>query len=1369
VNVGRVQSALKACRELFSELGPAREHRRVWARAGHAAVEVRGLGATTDPVGKRRAGNPRIADAARRAVTGLRGVRWAEVNEVTAQLLVAFDEERVGVDQVVAAVRAVERDHGTDDDDFSWERPAHPADDTPLTTTLVALAADVVGVGAGLGARFAGPLARALPSHPAIKVPLALADGYPRLRRELEKRIGPVGADVLLGAGNAAIYGISEGPARPAVDAAYRLLLVAELRARRTCWDARGEELTESASRCGARAPDTAPRPAPLPDGPIESYTGKAAAGSFAAALGVLAATRDPGRAAEAINAVVPKSARLGREGFAAMLGRDLARDGVVPMDRSALRRLDRVSAVLIDSAILMTPDGEPDPMAEHVLVAARGAGRVLVTRHADLGDLVGRADEVIDADLATSVCELQAEGEGVLLVSATADEALDAADVGVGYVPAGGDEGPCWTADVVCGPGLTAVWRLLRSAAVARAVSQRSVTIAASGATLGLLLATVGTAGGDRGGVSMPVSPVHVASLASLLQGAYTARRLGMASVPRPVPRVAWHTMRPDEVLRRLPAAGSTSPAASGPAGAGRSSGPGGLRELADLCAAVVEELKDPLTPVLLIGSSASALLGSAVDAALVGGVMAGNAVVSGAQRMRTEHALESLLAREQQTARRVSHDENLENPEDAVADLVPADELRPGDRIMVRANDVVPADARLLVASALEVDEATLTGESLPVAKDPAPVSDVPLAERTSMIYDGTTVVSGSAVAVVVATGDATEAGRAAAAATADAPPAAGVSARLADLTSAALPASVAGGTAVTALGLLRGVPLREALASGVAVAVAAVPEGLPLVATVAQLAAARRLSRRGVLVRSPRTLEALGRVDVICFDKTGTLTQGRLAVAELAGLRGPLARDSGDARRLLRIAARACPAGRVTHATDQAVLDAAGEDDDECWELVDEVPFENSRGFAASLGWDDGSSLLAVKGAPEVVLDACDIADADRDTAMATISGLADEGLRVLAVASRSPDDAAAGNTADLVERLTLLGFIGIADTMRPDAASVVRELTEGGAHPIMITGDHPATARAIARRAGLSAADDVLTGAELDGLAERERSERVATSSVFARISPEQKVRIVTDLQRSGKVVAMVGDGTNDAAAIRLADVGIGVSAQGSTAARNAADLVLTEADIGRIKDALAEGRALWRGVEDAVSVLVGGNAGEIAFMVLGTALGGRSPLGTRQLLLVNMLTDMFPALAVAGTRRPDPADQEQAPALGSAIMVRGAATAFGGTLAWGGGRLTGRSSRAATMGLAAVVTTQLAQTLLAGTRSPAVIATCAGSLAALILVVNTPGLSQFFGCVPLGPVAWAIVLASSAAGTAIAVAAPRVTRMIAHHP
>ncbi|MBO0774813.1 MAG: cation-translocating P-type ATPase, partial [Actinobacteria bacterium] len=675
------------------------------------------------------------------------------------------------------------------------------------------------------------------------------------------------------------------------------------------------------------------------------------------------------------------------------------------------------------------------------------------------------------------------------------------------------------------------------------------------------------------------------------------------------------------------------------------------------------------------------------------------------------------------------------------------------------------------------------TLTGESLPVTKDPAATVALPLAERSSMLYEGTTVLAGTGRAVVVATGEATEAGRAGTAA-GGAKPAAGVQARLGELTRIALPVTGLGGLAVTALGMLRGRALREAVTAGVAVAVAAVPEGLPLVSTVAQLAAARRLSARGVLVRSARTLEALGRVDVLCFDKTGTLTEGRLEVTGAAGVDGDLDLAGDRGRRLLTVAARACPVPgerRITHATDRAVLAAADDVLAEAngWDLLEGLPFQGGRGYHASLGREDGELSLAVKGAPEVLLGACsqamtgdgvsDLAGARRQAAQAAVERLAADGLRVLAVAEgRLPAAAGTPELADgAVKDLTLLGFVAIADVMRADAAAIVADLAGAGVRSVMITGDHPATASAIARKAGISDVDQVLTGAELDGMAEGERRRRVARAAVFARVSPEQKVRIIGDLRRLGHVVAMTGDGTNDAAAIRLADVGIGVAARGSTAARGASDLVLPGTDIARIADALREGRALWRSVREAVSILVGGNAGEVAFMVTGTAAGGRSPLNTRQLLLVNMLTDMFPALAVALGAAAADADVAGGPAasllgkpLAQAIAVRGGATALGATLAWAAGRMTGRPARASSMGLAALVATQLGQTLLANTRSPVVVTTSVASAVALVLIVNTPGVSQFFGCTPLGPAAWAIVAGSSGMATAAAALAPR---------
>ena len=324
-------------------------------------------------------------------------------------------------------------------------------------------------------------------------------------------------------------------------------------------------------------------------------------------------------------------------------------------------------------------------------------------------------------------------------------------------------------------------------------------------------------------------------------------------------------------------------------------------------------------------------------------------------------------------------------------------------------------------------------------------------------------------------------------------------------------------------------------------------------------------------------------------------------------------------------------------------------------------------------------------------------------------------------------------------------------------------------EAGRRVVLITGDHPVTARAIARQLGLPADAREITGAELTALDEEDRAKLAADVQVFARVSPEQKVQIVAALQAGGQAVAMVGDGANDAAAIRMADVGIGVSGRGSSAARGAADIVLTDNDLGVLLDALVEGRGMWGGVRDAVSILVGGNVGEVLFTLIGTALGtGRAPVGTRQLLLVNLLTDMFPALAVAVTRNyPEPEEAEDeadrdaeelhralpaamlagpSPSLDAPLMrqivTRGAVTAAGATAAWAIGRWTpGTERRTSTMGLTALVTTQLAQTLLTRRHSPLVVGTALGSAGVLVAIVQTPGVSHFFGCTPLGPVAW----------------------------
>ena len=1458
------------------DLHPSRTHRRVWEGHGHATIEVRGL--------TRTGSHPDdVATPVRRALSGLGGVRWAEVNAVTGQVLVAFDERRVDVGTLLDTVRAVEQAKGTRAEGFSWKLPVHPSDSTPVSAAALELAADGVAFATAL----VGRVVR-VPALPrGVRVGLVLLDLQPQLRRRLVGRIGPVSTDVVMALTYAAVQGLSQRPVGPAVDAVHRTQLLAEALSRRSVWQRREPELCCTPETLPRQAPVGSPRPRPLPPGPLEAWTDELGPGSLLGGAAVLALTRDPRRAADSILAAAPRAARLGREAFAATAARQLAGRGVVPMDASAYRRLDRISAVVLDSGALrsdavqvlavegehrderavwdcahrllrghtvveledggvladgglrlardpragatppgavrlvlrqgrrregrVTVGGQLAPLAEAVVDAARESGaRVLLSEDVAVAELVPRADEVLGADqpLAAHVRRLQEQGHGVLCVSATDDEALFAADVGVGVLRGG--QRVAWTADLLCGPGLEDVWRLLRLAAEARPLSGRVVRLAQAASALGTLLALVGHR--RRNGRTHALAPVHGAALLGLWTGTAAAHAVTRRRPPAPVAHVAWHALDAADVVERLDADEAPTAAEDvrwatavarqlGAAGGAAAGLPvvrtvlAPVRATAALSRSVRSELHDPMTPVLAVGAASSAVVGSVVDAVLVAAVLTGNAVISGAQRLRAEQALRSLLVEQRISARRVRRDADARaavrsacsQPDEAREALdslpletVPAPTLVPGDVIALRAAEVVPADARLLAAWDLEVDESSLTGESLPVDKDVEAAPAAGLTERTCMVFEGTSVLAGSAYAIVVAVGDATAAGRAARAAGAGAP-AAGVQARLVEITRKALPGAALGGAAVSGLGLLRGLGLRQTIGAGVSVAVAAVPEGLPLVATVAQAGAARRLSRRGVLVRSSRTLEALGRVDTVCFDKTGTLTEGRLAVERVATAETDLSPSDPAAARILAVAARACPpvdddgiAG-VPHATDRAVLEAAADGATaDGWELRAESSFETNRGYSASFGLRDGTAALAVKGSPEVVLPLCTAVDGDGGTwddlrrrrAERTVQRLADAGLRVLAVAERRsglPDGGC--DVEPLVADLTLLGFVGIADSPRDSALEAVRHMTCAGIRPVMVTGDHPATAGAIARAVGLPA-DDIVTGAELEEMTEQDRVRRASTATVFARVSPEQKVRIVEALRDGGAVVAMIGDGANDAAAIRLADVGIGVGVGGSAPATSAADLVLSEPDLPRIYEALLEGRAMWLRMRDAVSILVGGNAGEVAFMLVGTALSGRAPINIRQMLLVNLLTDMFPALAVAlapGSSREDiaaPVGHALGAPLARAVVVRGSTTALGATLAWTIGRLTGRGRRADSMGLAALVGTQLGQTLLIGWRSPLVVTTALASAAVLFSVVETPGVSRFFGCTPVGPVAWVVVLGSVGVGTLAAALAPR---------
>jgi cation-transporting P-type ATPase I len=1425
---------------------------------------------------------------------------------------------------------------------------ADPGNPLAILVPLTAAAFDAVAIGAAV----TGWVIR-LPAAPrTTRAAAALLNNQPRMVSLLESRLGRVGTDLALSASTAAANGLTQAVGTPLLNLVQRVLQISEAEAHRRRWRVREPQLASpnrpqapvvpiiSSAGAGSQVPrhnwaaaaageashvvvdgaidaaiDTAKGSMA---GPVEEYVDQAANGSLIAAATALVAGGGPEDAAGAVLAGIPKAAHMGRQSFAAVLGRGLAEDGQLILDPGALRRLDRVKVVVIDGAALRGDHravlhargdvpgwdddrvyevadallhGEEAPEPDPDELPATGAGLRWVRaqgpsatpaqglEHADLvvdGEMVGHVEVGWEVDpfavpllqiahrtgarvvlrhvagtqdLAASVAashpsgtpllklvrDLRADRGPVLLITALHRDfastdtlaALAIADVGVAL-----DDPRAatpWTADIITGTDLAAAVRILSALPAARSASRSSVNLAKGGTTLaGLLLVT-----GDPRASTSPfavrrwLNPVNAAAASAMISGAFAASKVIRQADPTPQPLTAWHALDPEIVYSRL--AGRARPLTVEPLEPAwrrvledLSYSPlvaplrSPARQAARLLDATRYELRDPLTPILAVGAAASAIVGSNVDALLVAGVMAVNALTGGAQRLRADAAAAELFAEQDQVSRRVvvptvaTSRRRLEAARTTERTVtVAASSLRPGDVIDLAAPDLVPVDARLLVAEDLEVDESLLTGESLPVDKQVEPVGATDT-DRASMLFEGSTIVAGHARAIVVATGVGTAAHRAISAVI-DVESAAGVQARLRELTAKVLPLTLAGGAAVTGLAMLRRASLRQAVADGVAIAVAAVPEGLPLVATLSQLAAAQRLSARGVLVRAPRTVEALGRVDTVCFDKTGTLTENRLRVVRSVPAatkpRGPFpAADDPQAAQVLRAAGRASTQpeeGRGhAHATDEAILKAADSLDahgDSEWTVLAEVPFESSRGFAAAIGTlsaDASKPLLMLKGAPEVVLPRCRFADpeADLNHAESLVHSLAEQGLRVLAVAQRGwvhdtedEDDTDADAVDAAAHDLQLLGYVGLADTARPSARPLIEALLDVERKVVLITGDHPVTARAIAHQLGLPTDARVVTGADLAGLDEDACAKLAADVQVFARVSPEQKVQIVAALQRGGRVTAMVGDGANDAAAIRMADVGIGVSGRGSSAARGAADIVLTEDDLGVLLDALVEGRGMWAGVRDAVTILVGGNVGEVLFTIIGTAFGsGRAPVGTRQLLLVNLLTDMFPALAVAVTPQFDEPEADEydteeeadearrayqrsvltapTPSLDAPLMrqivTRGAVTAAGATAAWAIGRWTpGTERRTATMGLTALVTTQLAQTLLTRRHSPLVVATALGSSAVLVAIVQTPGVSHFFGCTPLGPIAWTGVVGATAAATGLSVLAP----------
>ncbi|HSC73904.1 MAG TPA: cation-transporting P-type ATPase [Gaiellaceae bacterium] len=730
--------------------------------------------------------------------------------------------------------------------------------------------------------------------------------------------------------------------------------------------------------------------------------------------------------------------------------------------------------------------------------------------------------------------------------------------------------------------------------------------------------------------------------------------------------------------------------------------------------------QFADPLVGLLVAAAAVSFAIGDEIEGAVIAVIVILNAALGFVQESGAERAVLALRAALEQRATVIRSGRERE---------LAAEELVPGDLVVLGAGDRVAADGRLTATRALAVDESALTGESVPVDKtvDPAPL-DAPLADRSSMAHAGTGVTRGHARMLVTATASATELGRIARLTERAKPPATPLQRRVQGLTRVMVVFGVGVTLALGGAMLARDSSLEDAFLVGVSVAVAAVPEGLAATVTIALALGARTMAARGAIVRRLTAVETLGSATVVASDKTGTLTQNRLRVASTQPA-PQLSETDLLAAAALSSSARLLGDGSASGDPVDAALVRAAHESGLTHEalhgerrLLSEVPFDPERKRMTLVYAEPDGRRLYVKGAPEVVLARA------RDDA-AQLEQIAEEwaagGLRVLAVAERAlPDGVEDG---DLERDLRAVGLVGLHDPLRETAHAAVAEARDAGLRVEMITGDHPVTALAIGRALGLPA------------------------EAVHARVTPAEKLRLVEELQSGAEVVAVTGDGVNDAPALRRADVGVAMGRAGTEAAREAADLVLTDDDFATIVAAIEEGRAIADNIRKFVGFLLSANLGEVALFAVAIPAGLGVPMTVVQVLIVNVLTDGLPAIALTRDRPspyvmrrpPDRSNRLFPPFAWAALAAIGALV---GAAALGAYLLGGPTDEARTMAFATVALSELA--LVYSVRSPIRAAVEAGrnryldgavlvSACLVAAAVYVPALHATLGTVSLG--------------------------------
>ena len=694
-----------------------------------------------------------------------------------------------------------------------------------------------------------------------------------------------------------------------------------------------------------------------------------------------------------------------------------------------------------------------------------------------------------------------------------------------------------------------------------------------------------------------------------------------------------------------------------------------------------LLAQFKDLVVWILIFAAIIAGLVGEWADTAAILAIVIVNGIIGFLQEDKASRALAALQRLSSPMAKVIR---------DSVTRAMPASELVPGDRIELEGGDNIPADARLLQAFRVRVQEASLTGESVPAEKDANCLlnESTPLGDRRNMVYMGTVAATGKASAIVVATGMSTELGQIARLLQRSEPEPTPLQRRLAELGKILIVVCLVIVGIIFTLQMIRGGGLLETLLISVSLAVAAVPEGLPAVVTLTLALGLQRMVQRNALVRKLPSVETLGSVTVICSDKTGTLTRNEMTVREIvAGGERFLVTGSGYAPRgqflkcqnqdpnvctaidprtetdlgqALTIAARCShatvsPSGDgaeswqvIGDPTEGAMVVAAikagiAADDPECPVLF-EIPFDSERkAMSVVVRATEGTLFLYSKGAPEVILAKCTreqrhgnvepLTDVRRQWIMKWNTQLASRALRVLALAYRNHADMQA--TENDENDLIFVGLIGMIDPPRDEAKVAVQKCRAAGIRPVMITGDHPATALAIARELLIAENDArVITGQELDSLSDEELKIQVDQIAVYARVSAEHKLRVVNAWKARGEIVAMTGDGVNDAPAVKAADIGIAMGVTGTDVTKEASDMVLTDDNFASIINAVEEGRGIYDNIQKFVYYLLACNAGEVLLMFFAALIGWPVPLLAIQILWINLVTDGLPALALA---------------------------------------------------------------------------------------------------------------------------------------